>query len=228
MRITLCTLIWMALVTGSMAATVRMAVVSDAGSQNLAALVTTELSGNPDINLVERDDLAKIGDELKLQQLAGSDAVALGKLIGADGLLFIGKGPSGLQVRFTAVGLGYALFDDQVESSVDLSQAAKALAHRVEGYAPKLKLSPAQAVPISVLNLRADYATGDSATVERKLTLLLESRLASLPEYVVLERRRDGLAQAGHSLRGCEPPILRGRRQAGQLPGGRGTSEDIT
>jgi hypothetical protein len=202
----------MTLMTAALAdpSPVRIAVISDADNQNLAALVTTELSSSPDISLVERDDLAKIGDELKLQQLAGSDAVALGKLIDADGLIFISKGPDGLHIRFTAVGLGYALFDDQVESSVDLSQAAKVLAHRVEGYAPKLKLSPAQAVPISVLNLRADYATGDSATVERKLTLLLESRLASLPEYVVLERRHGWSLAFEHALAANPKPLLQG------------------
>ena len=73
----------------------RLAVISTADTADLAALVTTELSSNPDISLLERDDLSKIGDEAKLQQMAGSDAVGLGKLIGADGLLFMSKGPKG-------------------------------------------------------------------------------------------------------------------------------------
>src|SRR5471032_3335071 len=91
-----CVLIWMAVTAWVMAdpASVRVAVISDADNQNLAALVTTELSSSPDISLVERDDLAKIGDELKLQQLAGGDAVALGRLVGADGLLFLNKSPT--------------------------------------------------------------------------------------------------------------------------------------
>lgn len=188
----------------------RLAVISTADMSDLAAMLTTELSGNPDITLVERDDLAKVGDELKLQQLAGNDAVALGKLIGADGLIFFSKGPNGLQVRFTAVGLGYALFDDQIASETDLPQLAKSIAHRVAGYAPKLKLDPAKAIPISVLNLRADYATPGSTTLERKLTLLLESRLASLPEYVVLERRHGWSLGVEHSLSANPKPILQG------------------
>ena len=191
-------------------ASVRVAIISDADNQNLAALVTTELSSRPDISLVERDDLAKVGDELKLQQLAGSDAVALGKLVGADGLLFLNKGPNGMQIRFTAVGLGYALFDDQIASDKDLPQLAKSIAHRVAGYVPKLKLDPTKAVPISVLNLRADYATPDSTTLERKLTLLLESRLASLPEYVVLERRHGWSLGFEHSLSVNPKPLLQG------------------
>ena len=61
-----CLLIWIALMTWAVAgpASVRVAIISDADNQNLAALVTTELSSRPDISLVERDDLAKVGDEL--------------------------------------------------------------------------------------------------------------------------------------------------------------------
>lgn len=190
--------------------TSHVAVVSTPDVADLAALVTTELSSCPDISLVERDDLAKAGDELKLQQWAGSDAVSLGKLIGADGLIFIGKGPNGLEVRLTAVGLGYALFDDQNASDVDLPQLAKSISHRVVGYAPKLKLDPAKAIPISVLNLRADYATTDSIALERKLTLLLESRLTSVPEYVVLERRHAWSLGFEHSLDAAAKPLLQG------------------
>jgi hypothetical protein len=188
----------------------RVAVIGDGDDKNLAALLTTELSANAAIALVERDDLAKIGDELKLQQLAGKDAVALGKLAGADGLLFIDKRPDGTHVRFTAVNLGYALFDDPVEAGADLPQEAKALAHIVANDAPKLKLDPTQAIPISVLNLRADYATAASVVLERKLTLLLESRLAALPQYVVLERRHAWSLGFEHSLSTDDKPLLQG------------------
>jgi hypothetical protein len=192
------------------AASVRLAVISDADNQAFAASLITELSSGQDVSLVERDDLAKVGDELKLQQMAGSDAIALGKLIGADGLIFINKAPDGFQVRFTAVGLGYALFDDQIAPGTEIVQLAKSMANRIAVYAPKLKLDPAKAIPISVLNLRADYATPDSLTMERKLTLLLESRLASLPQYVVLERRHGWSLGFEHSLLTNPKPLLQG------------------
>ena len=85
MRLLLCALLWVQLASWVRAdpGAVRIAVIADAADQDLAALVTTELSSNSDIALVERDDLAKVGDELKLQQLAGSDGVALGKLVGS-------------------------------------------------------------------------------------------------------------------------------------------------
>src|ERR1700677_1922497 len=77
----------------------RMAIVSDAASRDLAALVTTELSSGTTVTLLERDALAKIGDEAKVQQMAGTDATALGKLLGADGLLFLDQRADGPHAR---------------------------------------------------------------------------------------------------------------------------------
>jgi hypothetical protein len=167
----------------------KVAVISDADGQNLAALVATELSSRPDIVLVERDELAKVGDEAEIQTLAGQDAVALGKLVGADGLVFISTQDGAATVRLTSVSLGYALLDEPLPAGGDPRAEAKSIAHRVGAYAEKFKLLPAQVIPISVLNLRADFPTADATELERHLTLLLESRLAAEPRYVVLERR---------------------------------------
>jgi hypothetical protein len=208
MRATLTGLIWIVLMTLMIADPVRVAIISDSGSRNLSELVTTELSSNVAISLLERDDLAKIGDEAKVQQMAGSDATALGKLANADGLLFLDQRADGVHVRFTAVNLGYALFDDSVPSGADLQQEAKALAHLVDNDVPKLKLDPSKAVPISLLNLRADIGTPESMSLERKLTLLLESRLAAVPEYVVLERRHAWSLGFEHSLDPATKPLL--------------------
>ncbi len=189
---------------------IRVAVISDEASRNLAALVTAELSSNHEIHVLERDDLAKAGDERKLQQLAGNDTISLGKLVGADGLLFLDNEPNGPHLRFTAVSLGYALFDDRTVSATDPAQLAKSLAHRVNGYASKLKLDPAKAIPLSILNLRADYGSTQSLALERNLTLLLESRLAAVPNYVVLERRHAWSLGFEHSLIPEASPLLRG------------------
>jgi len=188
----------------------RVAVISDAGSKDLAALLTAELSSNPALTLIERDSLAKIGDEAKVQRMAGADATALGKLLVADGLLFFETRPDGLHVRLTAVNLGYALFDDPVPPGLDLQQEAKSLAHLVENDASKLKLDAARAVPISVLNLRADYATDETLKLERDLTLLVEDQLAAVPEYVVLERRHAWDLGFERSLDRKPSPLLEG------------------
>lgn len=187
----------------------RVAVVSDAANKDLAALITTELSSNPSVTLIERDDLAKIGDEAKVLEMAGNDAAALGKLANADGLFFLDQRADGTHVRFTAVNLGYALFDDPVPAYINPQQEAKALAHLVADAAPKLKLDPKKAIPLSVLNLRSDYGTAASLKLERDLTLLLESRLATVPEYVVLERRHAWALDFEHTLAPEADPILR-------------------
>jgi len=169
----------------------RVAIVADHDSSDFSALIVADLSQEQGVSLVEREEMAKIGDELKLQQLVGTNPVSLGKLLGADGLLFLGKTKDGFQIRFTAVGLGYALFDDPlpVAATTDLPHLAQSLAQRIEDYSPKLKVKPDAAIPISVLNIRADSSSADSAALERKLSLLLESRLSALPQYIVLERR---------------------------------------
>ncbi len=206
----LCWMTWAAWAVAADSPPVRLAVIGDTDQQNLAALVMVELSHDPAIHLVERDDLARAGDERRLQQLAGSDAAALGKLLGADGLVFIGKGAAGPEVRLTAVGLGYALFDDELSSATPTAALAPPLARRIAGYILKLKLDPAKAISISVLNLRADYATPASTVLERKLTLLLESRLSALPEFVVLERRHGGALGFERAMAAAPPSLLHG------------------
>jgi hypothetical protein len=188
----------------------RLAVISDAGSKDIASSLTAELSANSALILVERDSFAKIGDEAKVQQMAGADATSLGELLGADGLLFIDRRTDGLHARLTAVKLGYALFDNSVPVEVNSQMEAKALAHLVGNDAPKLKLDPTHAIAISVLNLRADSTTATSSKLERDLTLLLESRLAAMPDYVILERRHAWSLQFDHSLVAPDQAVLKG------------------
>jgi hypothetical protein len=210
MRLLVPAFFWMTMLSSAVAdpASARVAVISDADNQNLAALVTTELSSRSDISLVERDDLAKVGDELKLQQLAGSDAVGLGKLVGAEGLLFLDKSGENLRVRFTAVGLGFVLFDLQIPPGLSQDVLAKSLSDRVAMFISKLRLSPTKAIPLSLLNLRSELTPGAADETERQLTLLLESRLAAVPEYVVLERRHADALGFERSVTSPTPPEL--------------------
>jgi hypothetical protein len=189
-------------------ASARVAVIGDSGSANLADLVVADLANEPSINLLERQDMMKVGDELHLQQLAGDNAASLGRMLNADGLLFIRKQPAGFQVRLTAVGLAYAVFDDTLaaQADPDLPHLAKEIARRIVDFAPKLQLKPDAAVPISVLNIRADVVSEDAVSLEKKLSLLLESKLAAQPNYVVLERRHAGAILFEKSLAPLNEP----------------------
>lgn len=166
-----------------------VAIVPSPDTAALSALLTDELSKRPEVRLLEREALAKIGDERTLRKMAGEDAASLGRLLGAEGLLLLDKDAQGLRCRFTAVGLGQALFDGQIEPGADPASLAKILAGRIAGYAPKLRLDPGSTVALSILNLRADIATKESTALERQLTLLLEMQLAASKGFVVLERR---------------------------------------
>ena len=108
---------------------------------------------------------------------------------GADGLLFLKKTPAGINVRFTAVGLGFILFDLSITRGQGPEAVAHSLSERVALFVPKLKLPPDKAVPLSLVYLRSDLASDVSDEMEHQLTLLLEGRLSEVPEYVVLERR---------------------------------------
>ena len=176
-------------------ASCRVAVIAAAGADDLAALVTAGLSSAPGIALVERDDLAKIGDEQAVREMAAGKPADLGRLLRADGLLFLRPGKPGsreTEARFTAVGLGWVLFDVALDSRGDPAQLADLLGGRVAALGPKLKLSPADATALSVLSLKAELGTYQTAADERRLTLLLERQLATVPGLVVLERRHAG------------------------------------
>jgi hypothetical protein len=191
-------------------APVRLAIIGSGNATDLAALMTAQLSGKPGIVLVERDALSAIGDEAKIQQLAGDDPAALGKLLHANGLVFLDKEGDQGRARLTAVGLGYVVFDWQLPPSPDPTASLRTLADRVMAVAPKLLLPPGKAIPISVLNLRVDEAWIDSAELERTVSLLLESRLSSVPEVIVLERRHADALGFEHTLSEPAPELLHG------------------
>lgn len=185
------------------AAPVRIALVADADSQDLRALVAKELAGDAAIQLLARDvGTATADDGTRTRAPKDIDAAKPEKPVAADGLVFIRRGPDGPHLRLTAVGTGCTLLDEPIEGSSSApALTAREMAHRVEHDAPRLKLPPGPVIPISVINLRAEYAANDAAaTLERNLTLLLENRLASQPGYVVLERRHAAALNFERSL----------------------------
>ncbi len=183
----------------------RIAVISDQGGGDFAALLIGQLSALPDIALVERDDLSKIGDERALAEMATADPANLGQLLHADGLLFIRKEDQGVTARLTAVRLGLVLFDVACDPRADPAQMAELLASQVEAFGPKLTLSPDRAIPLSLLNLHADIGSPGEVRIEQALTLLMERRLVATPELVVLERRHAGSLALEQSLSAAVP-----------------------
>jgi hypothetical protein len=137
----------------------RIAIIELAPPGVLEPLLVAELSKTDGVELVERTALAQIGDEAKIQQLASENPTALGRRINADGLLLVSKSKEGYHARLTSVSLGYVLFDDQFESRDSLEDVKRIIRHKVEGYCPRLKLTPEHTIPVSILNLRADISS---------------------------------------------------------------------
>ncbi|HEY8965982.1 MAG TPA: hypothetical protein VIM58_06040 [Candidatus Methylacidiphilales bacterium] len=188
----------------SSASTVRIAVIGDATTADLSALLTADLAKQPGLVLVEREALAKIGDERALREMAAKDGAALGRLLAADGLLFLSKDDTGCEARFTAVRLGLVLFDlaidPKAQAPSELKQVAENLGGRIAGLVPKLGLQLGEAVPISLLGLHSDLGGTRANAVERALSLLLEKDLVAAPKLVVLERRHAGALALEHDL----------------------------
>ncbi len=188
----------------------RLAIVSQNEARDLAALMTERLAKNPSFVLIERDDLAKAGDEWKLSEMARADGQMLGKLIGADGLLFLSREGEQFRARLTAVTLGFAVFDLVFHREATPEDVLQKLESRIRRLTGKLTLTPEHAIPLSVLNLRADSLSEQGAEIERLATMLLESRLSEAAEIVILERREAGALAFEHALNGERTSILRG------------------
>lgn len=185
----------------------RLAILSDTGAEDLAALMSTHL---PQITLLERDELARIGDEQRLRELARSDSRTLGQMAGSDGLLFLSREKGEYRARLTAVHLGFTLFDVAFAPEAPLEEIARRLRIHLETLRTKLTLTVSKALPLTVLNLRVDRSSSTAHELERDATLLLENGLAQLPQVVLLERRRPQELAFERSLNPATPELLRG------------------
>ncbi len=178
--------------------------------RSLADLLLVTLTGQRKLELIERLELERI---LKEQQLGAGqikDYVKLGQLLRADGLLILEssgeKGNQMLSTRLVATGPGVVL--DEIEMVLPLENPEDWSRHVVLPfipYWPKLVVTARDAVPVSLLNLRAAISMPNEPGLERQLTAFLKHRLLHQPELFVLERSRmEQLAQE-KELTGLDP-----------------------
>lgn len=160
-----------------------------------ADVLTAALSTDGALSLLERNEIARVLNEQRLTAngLAAQNGARLGRLLGADGLVFLDTAKVNdmpvLAVRIVAAGPGVIVGDCYDKNPPeDLQKWAAALAERVHLLAPKLSVPAGQAIPVSVLNLRSSLPLREARELERELTLLLVHRLANEPRLFVLER----------------------------------------
>jgi len=174
---------------------VRLALISENDPAATAAdVLTAQFSGNQKIQLLERNQIARVYREQGLSA-ANTDYLKLGQILGADGLLLLQTATEGtnqfLNVRLMAVKPGVVLLAERYPWPVtDLTEWSPAFAKHLDLFLPKLTVLVKDAIPISVVNLRSSIQSADSVESEQQLKLLTIQRLSREPQLFVLERQK--------------------------------------
>jgi hypothetical protein len=192
---------------GLKAPSVRLAIISEEPSAtSVADVLTAELSPNPGLQLLERNEIDKAYREQALSA-GNKDYLKLGQILGADGLLLfsaLAEGPNHfLQARLVAVKPGVVI--GSVRSPwpfAETTQLASRIARHFAPLLPKLSILAKDAIPISIVNLRSAVRSGEAEETERQLTPLAVERLSREREFFVLERQRMELLSNEKDLRG--------------------------
>lgn len=184
----------------------KIAVLAAPAAENAGAILLAEFSAGTFAEFVEREGIDAILQETNLAISMGSDALRVGQLVGADGILFLEEVAEGeqrlLATHLIATRPGVVL--DVVRVPWDIAQKpgwSEPVGARLRPHLSKLKLPEKEAIPLSMVGLRSAIDASSSLEVERELTLLLENRLATEPDVLLLERKRmDALMFEKHLL----------------------------
>jgi len=174
---------------------VKLALIAGSDEARLAVdLMTTKLSGNDHLSLLERDEIEKAWHE-QGQSAGNRNDLKLGQILGADGLLtfeLVGTGQvTNLMVQLIAVKPGVILTEGSF--SWPLAEAgpwADSISDYLNAFLPKLSLSMPDAVRLSVVNVRSAVASPEGQEMERQLKLLTIQRLSQERRFFVLERQK--------------------------------------
>ncbi len=179
------------------ASEVRVAILAEREGLVLADLLAPVLSAWPEIVLVEREEIERV----RREQSAGTTGVALGRMLGAHGLIVLEPHVSSserqLSVQFIAVAPGVIVVGESLDLPLkEPDRLAGHLLRRFRPLIPKLIVPPVDAIPISLLGMRSPVKREGTEALERDLMTYLYHRLIRVPEFFVTERRRmDLLAQ---------------------------------
>ncbi|HTB83789.1 MAG TPA: hypothetical protein VK742_09060 [Candidatus Sulfotelmatobacter sp.] len=174
----------------------RLAIVGDsADAAPIVDVLTAEFSKDDRVQLLERADIEKVIREQQLS-LNNLDGIKLGRLLGADGVLFLSPFVQEvtnkfLDARFVAVKPGVVLAAERFSNpEKDLTGWASHYVGHLGPYVAKLGVLARDAVPVSVVNFRSAVSASDAAGTERQLQTLAVERLSREPRLFVLERQK--------------------------------------
>ena len=194
---------------------VRLALIADTDEASAASdVLTAQLSRNPRLHLLERNEIEKVYREQGLSA-ANRDYLKLGRILGADGLLIFDivrtKQATNLMARLIAVKPGVVLTDGSFPWPLkDIPSWAESAAPYLNSFLPKLALLPKDAIPISVVNLRSAAQSAEAQETERQLKLLTIQRLSQEKQFFVLERQRMQLLNEEKELKADESAFWNG------------------
>jgi Ca2+-binding EF-hand superfamily protein len=196
-------------------APIGLALISDSDEANPAAdVLTAQLSASQNIHLLERDEIEKVYHEQGMSA-ANRDDLKLGRILGADGLLLLDivRTPqtTNLTMRLIAVKPGVVLTDGSFPwPQKDVTQWAESVMTYLNSFLPKLTVLAKDAIPISIVNLRAAVASTDEQEMERDLKLLTIQRLSQEQQLFVLERQKMQLLSNEKELKSDESAFWNG------------------
>jgi Ca2+-binding EF-hand superfamily protein len=174
---------------------VRLALITETDEAAVPSdVLTAQLSGNPKLQLLERNEIGKVYREQGLSA-ANQDYLKLGRLLGVDGLLLLEvvRTPqtTNFMTRLIAVKPGVILTDGSFPWPLTNTAAwAGSVAPYLNSFLPKLALLPKDAIPLSVVNIRSAIQSADAPDAERQLKLLTIQRLSQERQFFVLERQQ--------------------------------------
>lgn len=173
----------------------KVAVVGDPALANLVDVTLSELSKQPDLSVLDRTDLDKLGHEQEIQAALGSQNLNGLQVLPADGLVLLHAatkdGKTGVFARLVAVQPGVVLREFALPGGTDPMTQAQALENDFAPYWPKLAaLQKGRITALSLLGLRFEVDDLKTRDLERRINMLLASRLSAEPNVIVLERWR--------------------------------------
>ena len=164
---------------------------SDPSVASVADLLTTDLSGEPRVSLVERADIDLIVREQGLMAESKSqDLVRLGSLVGAQGVVFLSRDGTDVVAQLVAVEPGVIVGSYTYPLRGKELEWHALLALWVMRELPRMSVARDDALAVSVAGIRSSLTDPASLRMERDLKTLLLSRLAAEPRVFVLDRER--------------------------------------
>lgn len=160
-------------------------------SEKLGDVLFAELSAQPFFQLVERQALRDIVREQEIGFAGLTDAksaIAVGKLIGAELLLFVQAKPGNASLRLVEVGTGKVLLEEELAMKKDLFLTAAAVRERIlKALRPGDTIAHRVTVGIAAFANKSGADRSDRLNAE--LQKALRVKLRRQPWATVLERQ---------------------------------------